>query len=83
MDDEVTRWLQGLAQGDETAIQRIWERYCTQLVGAARKKLGRHPRRMADEEDVAFGQPSIVSVEGLQQTDFPNLTTATIFGSSC
>ena len=53
-DDEVTIWLQGLAQGDELAAQRIWERYCRQLAHLAREKLGQSGRRAADEEDVAL-----------------------------
>jgi len=53
-DDEVTQWLAGLAEGDESAIQRIWERYYQRLVRLARQKLGDSSRRMADEEDVAL-----------------------------
>ena len=53
-DDEVTRWLEGLTQGDDLAIQQIWERYYERLVRLARKKLGDTSRRMADEEDVAL-----------------------------
>ncbi|MFH1266297.1 MAG: ECF-type sigma factor [Planctomycetota bacterium] len=53
-DDEVTQWLAGLAEGDESAIQRIWEQYYGRLVRLARDKLGDGSRRMADEEDVAL-----------------------------
>ena len=53
-DDEVTRWLAGLAQGDPCAVERIWQRYYEQLVRLARKKLGDASRRAADEEDVAL-----------------------------
>ena len=53
-DDEISVWLAGLAQGDELASQRIWDRYCHQLIDLARKKLGQSGRRAADEEDVAF-----------------------------
>jgi RNA polymerase sigma factor (sigma-70 family) len=53
-DDEVTRWLAGLAQGDQSAIERIWQRYYQRLVRLARKKLGDASRRAADEEDVAL-----------------------------
>ena len=52
-DDEVTQWLAGLAEGDEAAVQRIWEQYYERLVRLAREKLGDSSRRMADEEDVA------------------------------
>ena len=53
-DDSVTRWLSQLAEGDELAVQRIWERYYEQLVRLARRKLGDTSRRAADEEDVAL-----------------------------
>ncbi|NUQ62216.1 MAG: RNA polymerase subunit sigma-70 [Pirellulales bacterium] len=54
VDDEVTQWLGGLAQGDDLAVQEIWQRYCDRLVRLARKKLGDSSRRVADEEDVAL-----------------------------
>jgi RNA polymerase sigma factor (sigma-70 family) len=53
-DDEVTRWLAGLAQGDHSAVERIWQRYYERLVRLARQKLGDASRRAADEEDVAL-----------------------------
>lgn len=52
--DDVSRWLDGLARGDEEAIRRIFERYFNQLVHVARKKLGDSSRRGSDEEDVAI-----------------------------
>jgi len=53
-DDDVSRWLDGLAQGDDEAIRRIFERYFNQLVHVARNKLGDSSRRGSDEEDVAI-----------------------------
>ncbi len=49
-DDDVTKWIRGLAEGDELAVQKIWERYYSQLLSHARRKLGDR-RRVADEED--------------------------------
>ncbi len=54
MDEDVTLWLGQLARGDETAARRIWEHYYERLVRLARKKLGNHKRRVADEEDVVL-----------------------------
>src|SRR5690242_10311307 len=51
--DSVTLWISQLKQGDQSAAQRLWERYVDQLVRLARKKLGRTSRRVADEEDLA------------------------------
>jgi len=53
-DDEVTQWIGRLAEGDELAVKRIWDRYYERLVRLARKKLGDTNRRAADEEDVVL-----------------------------
>jgi DNA-directed RNA polymerase specialized sigma24 family protein len=53
-DDQVSQWIGQLAQGDEQAAQQIWNRYYSQLLDLARKKLGESPRRVADEEDVVL-----------------------------
>jgi len=54
VDDGPTQWIEQLAQGDEEAAQRIWERYYEQLVRVARRKLRAAARRMADEEDAVL-----------------------------
>jgi DNA-directed RNA polymerase specialized sigma24 family protein len=54
MDDDVTRWLSGLAAGNETAVDHIWQAYYERLVRLARQKLGPGGPRSADEEDVAL-----------------------------
>jgi RNA polymerase sigma factor (sigma-70 family) len=51
-DSDVTQWLDRMAQGNQQAIQRIWEHYYQPLLAVARRKLGDLPRRMIDEEDV-------------------------------
>ncbi|MBL8850399.1 MAG: hypothetical protein JNG89_12035 [Planctomycetaceae bacterium] len=53
-DRSVTFWLDGLKQGQNDAIQQIWQRYFQQLVHVANRKLGGASRRTADEEDVAL-----------------------------
>src|SRR5258708_36284670 len=40
--------------GNPDAANDLWQRYCDRLVRLARRKLGRLPRRMVDEEDVAL-----------------------------
>lgn len=54
MDNEVSQWLEGVAQGEQTAIQKVWDCCHEQLMRLARRKLGEGSRRMADEEDVAL-----------------------------
>jgi hypothetical protein len=48
----VTRWIAQLKRADQTAAQRLWEKYFGQLVARARHKLAGAPRRAADEADV-------------------------------
>src|SRR5262245_66045538 len=52
--DSVTRWLDGVKAGDDTDIQRIWDRYYLRLVRLAGARLPAHCRRAFDEEDVAL-----------------------------
>jgi DNA-directed RNA polymerase specialized sigma24 family protein len=53
-DGSVTHWIQEAKAGDELAVERLWERYFPQLVALCQKRLRGHPRRAADEEDVAL-----------------------------
>ena len=53
-DGSVTRWLDQVQAGDANAVQQLWQRYFSRLVGLARQKLRHAPRRAADEEDVAL-----------------------------
>jgi DNA-directed RNA polymerase specialized sigma24 family protein len=50
----VSRLIDGLAVRDEAAVEQLWRRYFPRLVGLARKRLRRAPRRLEDEEDVAL-----------------------------
>ena len=48
----VTEWLNDLKLGDPAAAQQILDRYMSQLIRVANRKLGKLRRRVADEEDV-------------------------------
>jgi RNA polymerase sigma factor (sigma-70 family) len=72
-DDDVTRWLESLREGDEAGAQAIWERYFDDLVCVARRKLKGLPRRAADEEDVALSAMHSF-YRGLAAGRFPQLT---------
>lgn len=70
----VTQWIEQLKGGDEaSAAQRLWERYYGQLVRLCDKKLGDHPRRVADEEDVALSAFSSF-VQGAREGRFAQLS---------
>src|SRR5262245_40207460 len=53
-NDSITRWIEGAKQGEEEALQALWERYFDKLVRFARSKLESGSRRVEDEEDVAL-----------------------------
>lgn len=53
-EGSITRQLGPLKAGDDAAIQAVWERYFSRLVGLARKKLGGRAGGVADEEDAAI-----------------------------
>jgi RNA polymerase sigma factor (sigma-70 family) len=49
----ITVLISRLREADPDAALRVWQRYYRRLVQHARLHLGRHPRRVSDEEDVA------------------------------
>lgn len=53
-EQEITMWLGRAAEGDNQAVQEIWQQYYDRLVQLARRTLGPMSRRAADEEDVAL-----------------------------
>ena len=71
-EESVTHWLCQLQGGDEAAAQQLWERYFRRLVGLARARLRTHPRRAADEEDVALSVFNCLC-EGVARGRFPRL----------
>ena len=52
--DSVTLWLAGIKAGEDSDIQRLWDRYFQQLVRLASSRLPRHARRVVDGEDIAI-----------------------------
>ncbi len=52
--DSVTHLLTQLKAGQESSVEKLWERYFHRLVALARKRLPAACRRAADEEDVAL-----------------------------
>jgi DNA-directed RNA polymerase specialized sigma24 family protein len=69
----ITDLLGLLKGGNAAAAQRLWESYFRRLVGIARSKLQRIPRRAADEEDVALSAFDSFC-RGAAQNRFPQLT---------
>ena len=71
-DGSVSQWIAELKAGDEAAAERLWKRYFAQLMALCHKRLGDHPRRAADEEDVALSAFASF-LQGAQQGRFPRL----------
>jgi DNA-directed RNA polymerase specialized sigma24 family protein len=53
-NETVSQWLDQLKQGNDQAVQELWDRYQHRQMGLARKLLGGAPLGAADEEDVAL-----------------------------
>jgi DNA-directed RNA polymerase specialized sigma24 family protein len=69
----VTHWIGEVKEGDTAAAQRLWEAYYQKLVRRARNLLGRTPRRVSDEEDVALSAFKSF-FDGLVRGMFPQLS---------
>jgi len=53
-ENSVSRWLEGLREGNDADVQRLWDRYFQRLVRLASARMPGHARRASDEEDVAL-----------------------------
>lgn len=71
-DGSITLWLGRLKDGDESAVQPIWEAYFRRLVALARAKLKGAATRAADEEDAALSAFDSFC-RGVQRGQFPKL----------
>jgi DNA-directed RNA polymerase specialized sigma24 family protein len=69
-DDEVTVWMQKLAEGEPEGAEQIWKHYYEKLVRYADRKLGNLPKREVDEEDIAASAMHSLH-RGVQAGRFP------------
>lgn len=49
----VTGWFYELQEGEEGALQKLWEHFSDRLIEFASQKLVNSPKRLGDEQDVA------------------------------
>jgi DNA-directed RNA polymerase specialized sigma24 family protein len=49
----VSEWIASLRQGQVESIQKLWDRFRSRLLEAARIKLAKSPKTLVDEEDVS------------------------------
>lgn len=52
-ETSVSQWIAGLKANEAEAAQKLWSRYVGRLVELAKKRLGKVPKGIADEEDIA------------------------------
>lgn len=71
-DDEITVWINQLADRPETSMDIIWQNYYRKLVGYAKHKLRDMPKRHIDEEDIATDAMNSL-FRGAQADRFPDL----------
>jgi len=72
MSEDVRAWLEKLRTDDSQVAQEVWERYFSQLVRLAHRRMGELPRRSADEEDVALSAMNSF-IQGARADRFPQL----------
>ena len=70
----VTHWVNGLAEGDAEASQRLWERYFDRLAGLARARIGRAGVGGAVEDGEDAAASTFYSFyEAARQRRYPDL----------
>lgn len=53
-EGSVSNWINGVKDGDPNAAEAIWERYFSQVVNLAKRKIGKNQSGIKDEEDIAL-----------------------------
>lgn len=71
-DDEITIWINQLAEQPETSMEMIWRNYYDKLLSVARRRMRDMPRRHMDEEDVVVDAMNSL-FQGVQAGRFPDL----------
>lgn len=68
----VSQWIADLKGGNGDAARAIWRRYFGRLASVARRRLGKFPRRVFDEEDIALSVLDTLC-RGVEAGRFPDL----------
>lgn len=71
-DGSITRWFADLQAGDREAVQELWQRFASRLIGLARARLRTAPCRAADEEDAVLSAFDSFC-RGAEQGRYPQL----------
>jgi RNA polymerase sigma factor (sigma-70 family) len=71
-ESSVTRWIARLEQGDDRAVERLWQAYFERLVHLAHNRLQLRYQRTVDAEDVALSA-FYNFCKGVEQKKYPEL----------
>ncbi|HMP79552.1 MAG TPA: ECF-type sigma factor [Pirellulaceae bacterium] len=71
--DSVSNWIERTKQGDESAAERIWQRYFQALVHHAQRYVPTHLAQMSDGEDFALAAFQAL-LDGFRNGRFQHVT---------
>ena len=71
--EPITKWIEGLKEGDPEAAERLWQSYFGRIVSLAKRRLAGAKKAAADEEDVAVSTFKSLCM-GAEAGRFPKLT---------
>lgn len=71
-EESVSLWLHNLREGDDRAVEHLWNRYFGRLVGIVRQRLTDVPKRSFDEEDIVVDVFDSVC-RAIKQGNYPRL----------
>ena len=71
-DEPITRWIDGLRQGEDDAARHIWEKFVDRLLSVARQRLRSASRTAYDEEDAVLSAFQSFCA-GVRRGRFPQL----------
>ncbi len=71
-EESITRWIDGLKNGDDAAVSKIWEAFFQRLTKIARQRLQAANRSVSDEEDIVLSAFKSFFT-GIRKGRFPQL----------
>lgn len=71
-EESITRWIDGIRNGDDDAALQIWDTFFDRLLSIARTRLNASQRTVRDEEDIVLSAFKSFCA-GIRQGRFPQL----------
>lgn len=70
--EPITQWIDGLREGDEESVRRIWDSFFHRMIAIARHRMRTARRTACDEEDIVVSAFKSFCA-GVQRGKFPRL----------